>query len=386
MDPKFYEAAAQGDIEFFKVHGTHPNHVPLTPNKNTVLHIYITSLDVAKAESPTNFVDEVLKIHPLLLWQGNANDEIPLHIAARYGHRAVIEFLLERANLIHQDLESGFRSAREMLRMTNKERDTALHEAVRYNHLEAAKLLMEEDPEFSYFANGAGETPLYMAAERNFRDIVITIIDTCKSPAYNGPLGRTALHAAASWEEPGITEVIELIQRIEGISKEADQKGWTPLHLAAHYNKIKSTMLLLEYDRDVAYMKDKDGRTALHIAAHRGHHMVMEKIISSCPDCCELVDKRGWNVLHFAADDPILDDFEAILENRSLGNLLNQKDTDGNTPLHYLLRRSSCGKDNLFFDPRVDKMAFNNENLHAWEIALTVTDVSIQKVTYIILL
>ncbi|KAG6732693.1 hypothetical protein I3842_01G190500 [Carya illinoinensis] len=197
-----------------------------------------------------------------------------------------------------------------------------------------------------------------------------------------------------------ILEVIELIQRIEGISKEADQKGWTPLHLVAHYNKIKSTMLLLEYDRDVAYMKDKDGRTALHIAAHRGHHMVMEKIISSCPDCCELVDKRGWNVLHFAADDPILDDFEAyqhikliigaILENRSLGNLLNQKDTDGNTPLHYLLRRSSCwldtndhwhtiGKDNLFFDPRVDKMAFNNENLHAWEIALTVTDVSIQK-------
>ncbi|KAF5466021.1 hypothetical protein F2P56_015980 [Juglans regia] len=398
MDPEFYEAAAKGNIEFFKVHGTHLN-VQLTPNKNTVLHIYITAL-VAGAESPTNFVDEVLKIHPLLLWQANANDEIPLHIAARYGHTAVIKFLLERANyhILYQDLESGFRSAREMLGMTNKEKDTALHEAVRYNHLEAAKLLMVEDPEFSYFDNAAGETPLYMAAERKLQSMVSEIINTCKSPAYNGPLGRTALHAAACWEEP---EVIKLIQKIGGISKEADQKGWTPLHLAAHYNKNESTKLLLEYYRDVAYMKDTEGRTALHIAAHHGHHMVMEKIISSCPDCCELVDNRGWNALHFAAEGPVLDDFKgyqhikliigAILDNRSLGNLLNQKDADGNTPLHHLLRRSSYwldtndhrltnGIDNLFFDPRVDQMAFNNENLHAWEIALTAADVSTRKV------
>ncbi|XP_041001601.1 ankyrin repeat-containing protein At5g02620-like [Juglans microcarpa x Juglans regia] len=334
-----------------------------------------------------------------LLWQANANDEIPLHIAARYGHTAVIKFLLERANdhISCQDLESGFRSAREMLGMMNKEKDTALHEAVRYNHLEAAKLLMVEDPEFSYFANVAGETPLYMAAERILQSLVSEIINTCKSPAYNGHLGRTALHAAACWEEP---EVIKLIQKIGGISKEADQKGWTPLHLAAHYNKNESTKLLLEYYRDVAYMKDTEGRTALHIAAHRGHHMVMEKIISHCPDCCELVDNRGWNALHFAAEGPVLDDFEgyqhikliigAILDNRSLGNLLNQKDADGNTPLHHFLRRSSYwldtndhrhtnGIDNLFFDPRVDQMAFNNENLHAWEIALTAADVSTRK-------
>lgn len=199
MDVKFYEAAAKGEIEVIKVQGRYLN-VLLTANKNTVLHIYITAL-AAEAESPTNFVDEVLKIHPSLLWQSNANDEIPLHIAARYGHTAVIKFLLERAD---QDPENGFRSAKKMLMMTNKEKDTALHEAVRYNHVVAAKLVMEKDREFSYFANVAGETPLYMAAERKFGKMVSEIIDTCKSPAYGGPLGRTALHAAVYWNSEGI--------------------------------------------------------------------------------------------------------------------------------------------------------------------------------------
>jgi ankyrin repeat protein len=35
-----------------------------------------------------------------------------------------------------QDLEEGIEPVKEMLRMMNKEKDTALHEAVRYNHLE----------------------------------------------------------------------------------------------------------------------------------------------------------------------------------------------------------------------------------------------------------
>ncbi len=58
-------------------------------------------------------------------------------------------------------------------------------------------------------------------------------------------------------------------------------------------------MMMLDKDRDVAYMKDTKGRTALHIAAQRGNDNIVSLIVSRCPDCCELVDNRGWNVLHF---------------------------------------------------------------------------------------
>ena len=52
-----------------------------------------------------------------------------------------------------------------MLRMTNEDKDTALHEAVRYHHPEVVKLLIQEDPDFTYGANTEGNTPLYIAAE-----------------------------------------------------------------------------------------------------------------------------------------------------------------------------------------------------------------------------
>ena len=50
-----------------------------------------------------------------------------------------------------------------IFRMTNNENDTALHEAVRYNHPDVLKLLILEDPYFIYGANFSGGTPLYMA-------------------------------------------------------------------------------------------------------------------------------------------------------------------------------------------------------------------------------
>jgi ankyrin repeat protein len=64
-----------------------------------------------------------------------------------------------------QDLEEGIEPVKEMLRMTNEEKDTALHEAVRYNHFEVVKLLISKDLNFSYSANDADETPLYIAVK-----------------------------------------------------------------------------------------------------------------------------------------------------------------------------------------------------------------------------
>ena len=65
-------------------------------------------------------------------------------------------------------------------------------------------LLIQEDPGFLYGANFSGETPLYMAAERGFTDLVKVIIQntTQTPPAHTGPMGRTALHAAVICRQP----------------------------------------------------------------------------------------------------------------------------------------------------------------------------------------
>ena len=128
-----------------------------------------------------------------------------MHIAARYGHAAIVDVLIKcaRARDPQEDLENGVNNAavQKMPEMTNNEKDTALHEAVRGNHLAVVKRLIEEGPDFSYSRNDADETPLYIAVERNYEEVARHILDECKSPTHDGPLGRTTLHAAVIWDD-----------------------------------------------------------------------------------------------------------------------------------------------------------------------------------------
>ena len=127
-----------------------------------------------------------------------------MHIAARYGHAAIVDVLIEQAKAPQEDLENGVNNAvQKMLEMTNNEKDTALHEAVRGNHRQVVERLIEEGKAFSYPQNDAGETPLYMAVERGFKEVVFHILETCKSPAHDGPRGTTTLHAAIIWNDYG---------------------------------------------------------------------------------------------------------------------------------------------------------------------------------------
>ncbi|KAB1201596.1 hypothetical protein CJ030_MR0G002913 [Morella rubra] len=164
----------------------------------------------------------------------------------------------------------------------------------------------------------------------------------------------------------------KLLQRFGALPKQADQNGWTPLHLATCRGSDESVKLLLESDRQVAYMKDAKGRTALHAAAYGGNLSAMLLIISSCPDCCELVDKRGRNVLHFIIESPwaTKENMKAVLKNPSLSKLLYEKDFDGNTPLHHQFNMEDI-KENFIDHSRVDKMALNKQNLTAYDCALS---------------
>ena len=164
--------------------------------------------------------------------------------------------------------------------------------------------------------------------------------------------------------------------------KQVDKQGWTPLHCAAYFN-CHSAINLLAIDRSIAYMKDAKGMTALHIAAHKGHDNIMKILLEYFPDCCELVDKRGWNVLHFIMNSSSSywaeNGIKHILEEPSFKNLFNEKDDDGNTPLHHHSKSLHYIKDVMGHD-RVDKMAFNKQNLNAYDVALTSEELSDKKV------
>ncbi|KAF5962151.1 hypothetical protein HYC85_003360 [Camellia sinensis] len=339
--------------------------LPFTSNKNTILH-------VAAQFGNQKYVKIILEKSPLpsLLRCLNIDDETPLHIAAREGHLDIVIALIECAKrLDHEEVESGGGAAMEMLRAQNKDNDTALHMAVRNpRNLDVVKWLTKEDPEFTHPPNNAQETPLYLAAERQHSDMVSMILKNCTSPAYSGPKGQTALHAAATsgWQSES-TKL--LLEQKPGLIKETDEYGCIPLHYAALHDNKDKVKLMLEKDTSVAYIttgKEGDEKTALHIAAAHGNVDIMEKLLLCCPDCWEMVNSKGQNVLHIALDTEQVEVIEYILKKPWIICLINQKDIEGNTPLHLVapISRGDMGKlwAKLWVECSGDHEARNNKN------------------------
>ncbi|KAM3268260.1 hypothetical protein P3S67_031201 [Capsicum chacoense] len=192
MDPTLYEAAMScniGDANFLladHLKRDEENGYHVTPKGNTVLH-------VAALYGHSHFAAEVLKITPAMLCCQNKKNETALHIAANEGHTEVVRVL--PARIEDHNIKEKF------MRMMDAGGDTALHKAVRTQHLDVVKLLVKEDPEFEFPPNHAQETPLYLAAESGFHDALINILESCKKPTYAaGPSNRTPLHAAVIQE------------------------------------------------------------------------------------------------------------------------------------------------------------------------------------------
>ncbi|KAI7981311.1 Protein ACCELERATED CELL DEATH 6 [Camellia lanceoleosa] len=358
MDSELYNAAMKGDINILK-QNEEPLNLQLTSNKNTVLHI-------AALFGQTECVKEILKMNSSLLCQTNVKADTALHLAAREGRQDSVDALIECAKKLDAEgsveLESGSTMTKKMLRATNEDGDTALHDAVRLVPKPDSNLirLLAEDPEYTYMANNAGETPLYIAAERRHHQVVSQILKTCRAPAYGGPDGRTALHAAVISNNEESTKT--LLDWNKDLAKKPDMYGWTPLHYAARFDHVERAKQLLDVDKSIAYViADKDGKkTALHVAVSQGHVDVMKELLSQCPDWWEMVNDKGQNILHVAVQNENKKAVKFILENSQLSSLINHKDIDGNTSLH--LAATALCANQLIYEKRADRMAFNKGN------------------------
>ncbi|GKU91815.1 hypothetical protein SLEP1_g5630 [Rubroshorea leprosula] len=371
LNSKLYYRATKGDFHAFEEFDKgRLKQLVTRVDKNTILHICITAATPyyrkkASRIKSVDFVNKALAKCKELLWQPNKKGETILHIAARHGHHDIVQVLLTE--------DRGARPQR-LLEMKNEVGDTALHEAVRYTHLPVVKILINEDLKCQYGQNNDDETPLYIAAEMGDHKVVEEILK-CESPACDGPHGRTALHAAVLCKNDEIVKKLcsELKEPLTG---RADDSGWTPLHYASEQGFASIVKLLLEKDKNAAYMADKEEeKTALHVAASKGKAKVIEEFRSTCPDCFEQVDKKGQNVLHFAvkADRNRSEILRIILDNECFSNLINAKDNSGDTPLHHLVNANNPLALDLVYHPKLNARVFNKKHMSPLEVISDTT-------------
>uniref|UniRef100_A0A8C9SL90 Poly [ADP-ribose] polymerase n=1 Tax=Scleropages formosus TaxID=113540 RepID=A0A8C9SL90_SCLFO len=225
----------------------------------------------------------------------------PLHFAAGFGRRDVVEFLLRNGANVHARDDGGLIS---------------LHNACSFGHAEVVSLLLHRGADANSKDNW-NYTPLHEAAIKGKIDVCIVLLQHGADPGVRNTDGRTPLDLA----EPSTKAVLtgeyrkdDLLESARSGNEEklmalltplnvnchaSDGRKSTPLHLAAGYNRVKTVQLLLQHGADV-HAKDKGDLVPLHNACSYGHYEVTELLVKHGA-CVNAMDLWQFTPLHEAA-------------------------------------------------------------------------------------
>ncbi|XP_041117075.1 poly [ADP-ribose] polymerase tankyrase-2-like isoform X1 [Polyodon spathula] len=225
----------------------------------------------------------------------------PLHFAAGFGRKDVVDYLLQNGANVHACDDGGLIS---------------LHNACSFGHAEVVNLLLRHGADPNSRDNW-NYTPLHEAAIKGKIDVCIVLLQHGADPTIRNTDGKTSFDLA----DPSAKSVLtgeykkdELLESARNGNEEkmmalltplnvnchaSDGRKSTPLHLAAGYNRVKIVQLLLQHGADVQ-AKDKGDLVPLHNACSYGHYEVTELLVKHGA-CVNAVDLWQFTSLHEAA-------------------------------------------------------------------------------------
>ncbi|GMY21917.1 protein accelerated cell death 6 [Fagus crenata] len=184
MNRDTYIAASTGVLSFFEnLTASDSTFLQVTTEKNNVLHIAVQF-------NKDKVANKIICLCKFLAKKTNSKGNIPLHVAARVENPQMVRFLINHAE--DRDVET---SVRQLPRMVNLERDTALHIAVKYGNFEVVKELIQEDSELAMYVNKAGESVLFLAVDKQLYKIASHILSAAPRCSLAGRHGMNVLHA-----------------------------------------------------------------------------------------------------------------------------------------------------------------------------------------------
>ncbi len=180
-----------------------------------------------------------------------AGGESPFWIAAQYGQKEIVEILWAEAKEKHVVLPL----------------DSALIIAARIGNKDEVEFLIAQGAVVQpSFPSGRGVTALQYAAGGGNKDIVALLLDKGAAIDAPGLSGATPLHDAAHVNR--LASAAVLLEHGAAVNTVNDE-GETPLHLAARNSDLPLVQLLLDHKAD-ATVKDKAGKLPWELADAEG--------------------------------------------------------------------------------------------------------------------
>ncbi|MCK4823582.1 ankyrin repeat domain-containing protein, partial [bacterium] len=200
--------------------------------------------------------------------QKNTDGQLPLHLAARSGHKHVAELLIANGSLIDEEEDTYH--------------FTPLHFASKCGHIDVANLLIVNGSKIDV-RDHHDFTPLHWAALCNQRQLVELLLSKGAEVNAKDKDNRTPLYYSYLFGET-YSDIIELLV-VNGadVNVKCGRYDGTPLHYAAREGHKENVEVLLEHGADVN-AKNARGGIALHIAAHEGHKEIVELLLENDAD------------------------------------------------------------------------------------------------------
>ncbi len=217
----------------------------------------------------------------------------------------------------------------------DKRQRTPLHRAADWGDRALVELLLVKGADVNA-RDKDGQTPLHWACTFGRTRVVETLIAKGADIDPKDVCGSTPLHLAALC---GHREVVELLLADGAGINTRIHVGWTPLHLAADCGRKEVVELLISKGADLA-AKDVRGSTALRLAL-RGKHDAVAEVLRKA-GAKDSTEERGVTIPQ--AVPKVTEELSFLTQERELRrNLLESLDQDvykeQGTPEEKLLRK-----------------------------------------------
>uniref|UniRef100_A0A3Q3LH07 Poly [ADP-ribose] polymerase n=1 Tax=Mastacembelus armatus TaxID=205130 RepID=A0A3Q3LH07_9TELE len=253
----------------------------------------------------------------------------PLHFAAGFGRKDVVDHLLQTGANVHARDDGGL---------------IPLHNACSFGHSEVVSLLLCQGADPNARDNW-NYTPLHEAAIKGKIDVCIVLLQHGADPNIRNTDGKSALDLAEPSAKAVLTGEYKKDELLEAARSGNEEKLMalltplnvnchasdgrkvsrkfpsTPLHLAAGYNRVRIVQLLLQHGADV-HAKDKGGLVPLHNACSYGHYEVTELLLKHGA-CVNAMDLWQFTPLHEAASKNRVEVCSLLLSHGADPTLLN---------------------------------------------------------------